>query len=160
MRPRHWSCQPLPEEAASDTPEAATSCEHADKLLGDISDVGAKFMADKASHVPRGQTPRSGNSDTAFGNPQPNRDAAEDRSTNVHKFLPQVPPALLATRVGYADLNHDGPNASVGATCHRCPAPAVFSQEFSHLELDALLGPKCCWKDPFEVCAPSEVDWV
>eukprot|EP00903_Cladosiphon_okamuranus_P019974 g18352.t2 len=34
--------------------------------------------------------------------------------------------------------------------CHDRDKPVVFSQDFTHTELDALLGPTLSWEDPFE----------
>jgi len=144
------SCRSLHKDAAPDRSETTTSSEHEDKLPGDTSHVSATVA--KALPVPGGQTPPGGNSDTAFGNQQPNRGPVEEAedTANVCELLPQVAPALPA-RSGGAGVNNDDSAASAGATCHRRPAPVVFCQELSHLELDVLLRPKLRWKDPLEV---------
>lgn len=144
MRPLRWSCKPLHEEKAPDISETTPSSVDAGQGPSNVSGIGA--AADNTAPAPRDQDPVNGTTGTSLGEPQPNGGATEDSAADFRESLPQVPSAYL---------NHDDPAASVGARCHQHRAPAVLSQEFSHSELDALLGPKLRWKDPFEVRVAS-----
>eukprot|EP00752_Nemacystus_decipiens_P009312 g8321.t1 len=76
----------------------------------------------------------------------------EDCAAHSGDLLPPgVPPSRPATSTaGLADRQHHRSAASADGECHQRGVPTVFSQDFTHLELDALLGPTLCWEDPFE----------
>lgn len=75
----------------------------------------------------------------------------EESEHRVH--VPRAPPPLPDIALGRAHLDPGCTAASTYGRCYhqRPAAPAVFAQDFTHSEVDALVGPNLAWKDPFKV---------
>lgn len=142
MRPLPWRCQALDGECALDALNTTCS-EHANQLSSCIASVGA--AAEETVAAFRDAIRGSGSSGSTLEERKPHRGAEEDGTAHAGERLLQLPPSL-------ADLQHNGSAGSAGGWCHQRSVPVVFSQDFTHVELDALLGATLRWKDPFEVC--------
>lgn len=133
MRPLRWSCQTPYGENASDTLGTTTYSEPPDHLPNDVSKIGAatdknvSVLRDESGGSTAGGARGSGSSGSPLG------EYKHHRGT------------------GLAHLDHDCPATSTGGRCHQRRTPVVFTQDLTHSEVDALLGKKLVWQNPFEV---------
>lgn len=149
MRPLRLCCQALIGECALDALQT-TCLEHANQVSGGIAKIDAAAAGSITAF--RDESRGSGSSGGALEERKPRRGVEEDGTADAGELFPQVPSSLPTTSTtGLADLQYDCSAASAGGRCDHRGVPVVFSQDFTHAELDALLGPTLSWKDPFEV---------
>lgn len=149
IRPLRWRCQALQGDCVLDAKE--TAClEHANQFSSSAAKVGA--AAEETLTAFRDEIRgSSSSSSSSLEERPPHRGVEEDGTAHAGELLPQVPSSLPTSTAGLADEQHDCPAASASGGCHQRSVPVVFFQDFTHVELDALLGPTLPWKDPFEV---------
>lgn len=146
VRTPRRDCQALHGDCAVDA-----CSEHSDQLSSGIAKINAA-AAETITAFRDESRGGGGSSGGSLEERKPHRGAGEDGAADAVELLPQVPPSLLtAGATELADRQHDCSVASAGGRCGQRGGPVVFAQDFSHVELDALLGPTLCWKDPFEV---------
>ena len=152
MRPLRWCCQAVRGEGALDA--LRTPClGHDNRLSCGAAEIGA--AAAETVTASRGESRGSGSSSGGSLEEGTSRQGvAENRTSLAGELLPRVPssPPTTSSAAALAGLQDDCSAASAGGRCFQRGVPLVFSQHFTHVELDALLGPTLSWKDPFEVC--------
>lgn len=149
VRPLPWCCQALHGECALDALKP-TCLQHADQLSSGTAKIGATAK-ECLSAFHDGIRGSGSSGSPPLEERKSHRSVEEGGAALAHKPLPQVSSSLPTTSIGLADPQHDCPAASAGGRCHQRSVPVVFSRDFTHAELGALLGPTLSWKDPFEV---------
>lgn len=111
--------------------------------VGAIAEEKSSTLCYESGGNTTGGAGDSGGSDRSVGENMEHQGTAEDDADHVNEHVPEVPPSLSIARKRLAH--------STGGTCHHRCAPVVFAHDLTHSEVDALLGSKLGWQNPFKV---------
>lgn len=158
MRPLRWSCQAPCGENSFDTLGTTTFVEPRDHFYSSgipkidaTAEENVSTLRHESGGNATGGARASCGSGRSVGEYRHHRGVAEEGANHVYELDPDIPLSLAIVSKGLAPLSHDCPATSTGGRCqHRC-TPVFFAQDLTHSEVDALLGPKLVWQNPFEV---------